>query len=77
MDEDFDTLAVARVLVMSKDVSDDLAYDLTKTMVEKWGDLELADVALKKIEVKGVVTDFGVTFHPGVTRYYKERGWMK
>ena len=77
VDEDFQTLAVPRVLVMSKDVSDDKAYSLAKTLVEKWEDLKLSDPGLKLVKVSSTATDFGVTYHPGAAKYYKERGWMK
>ncbi len=77
VDADFQTLSVPRVLVMSKNVSDDKAYSLAKTLVEKWEDLKLADPGLKLVKVESTATDFGVTYHPGAAKYYKERGWMK
>ena len=77
VDEDFHTVSVPRVLVMSKDVSDDKAYQIAKTMVENWKDLTLADPGLKQMEFSSLAVDFGIKYHPGAAKYYKEQGWMK
>lgn len=74
---DHKTLAVRRVLVMNKSVSDDMAYRLAKAMVDHWSELKVADPSLQSMEIKAVATDFGVSSHPGAARYYKEKGWTK
>lgn len=73
--ESFD---MGTVLLVHKDMSDDLAYFLTKTVCEERDNLASAHKAWDdfipaeawKLEMTGI------PLHPGAERYYKEQGWM-
>ena len=74
--EDVQTVCVQSILVCSEDLSDDLVYELTKTMWENQDELSgmlscLSDFSLDKA-LDGITTEF----HPGAIKYYQEQGMM-
>ena len=74
--EDVQTVCVQSILVVSEDLSEDLVYDLTKTMWEHSGELSgmlscLNDFSLEKA-LDGITTEY----HPGAIKYYQEVGIM-
>lgn len=83
VDEDKLAPAVAAVLVARNDVKEDVVYQLTKTLFENCDELTNAKKAYIDINnaVVGIPTsakdkESGVngSFHPGVLKYYNERG---
>ena len=68
------TLSVQAMLVVSKDMPDDVAYTLTKTLFENIP--SVAKAHNKGAEIKLELARDGVTipFHPGAERYFKEKG---
>lgn len=66
------------VLLVHKDMSDDLAYFLTKTVCEQRDNLAAAHKAWEDfIPNQGwTKANIGIPLHSGAERYYKERGWM-
>lgn len=66
-------------LIANKDVSDDLAYLVTKTVCENKDAMAQAHKAWSNFnpEVAWKPENTGIPLHPGAERYYKERGWMK
>ena len=67
------------VLLVNKDMSDDLAYLLTKTLCEQRDAIASAHKAWEDfVPEKGWLPEnTGVPLHPGAERYYRERGWMR
>lgn len=68
------------VLFTSTALSDDMAYNITKTVCEQTAKLRASHKALAKFDCsdgkwKREVT--GLPLHPGAERYFKEKGWMK
>src|SRR5437016_6511789 len=76
-DKDVPTAAVVNYLVTSSDVSDDLAYQMTKLVFESLGELANARVAGKEIKLETAAIGSPVPLHPGAIRYYKEKGLIK
>jgi hypothetical protein len=76
-DKDVPTAAVVNYLVTSSDVSDDLAYQMTKLVFESLGELANAHVAGKEIKLETAAIGSPVPLHPGAIRYYKEKGLIK
>ncbi|MDB6178549.1 TAXI family TRAP transporter solute-binding subunit [Paracoccus sp. Z330] len=72
--EDVATVAVINFLVSSQDVSDDLAYQMTKLMYENLDTLKAAHAATSSIEVENALTGMPIPVHPGAQRYYDEVG---
>ena len=76
-DKDVPTAAVVNYLVTSSEVSDDLAYQMTKLVFESLGELANARVAGKEIKLETAAIGSPVPLHPGAIRYYKEKGLIK
>ena len=74
---DVQTAAVINYLVTSSDVSDDVAYQMTKQIFENLPELANAHVAGKMIKLENAATGSPAPLHPGVIRYYKEKGILK
>ncbi len=71
------TVDIGTVIIARHDLSEDLAYQITKTICENKETLAKAHKAWKKFEpeVAGTLDSSGIPLHPGAARYYKERGW--
>ena len=59
------------------DVSDEIAYQMTKQLFENLDRLTAAHAAAKAITLDGALTGMPVPLHPGAERYYKEKGLIK
>ena len=67
--------SIANILVASANMSDDTAYKIVKTILEKREDLKLVHKAAGEIlasNQKNAATP--VAFHPGALKYFKEKG---
>jgi TRAP transporter TAXI family solute receptor len=76
-DKDVPTAAVVNYLVTSADVSDDIAYQMTKLIFDSLPELANAHVAGKEIKLETAANGSPVPLHPGAIRYYKEKGLIK
>jgi hypothetical protein len=74
---DVPTAAVVNYLVTNADVSDDLAYKMTKLIYENLPELANAHAAGKGIKLEAAATGSPAPLHPGALRYYKEKGIIK
>lgn len=74
---DVETAAVVNYLVTNSDVSDDVAYQMTKQIFENLPELINAHVAGKDIKLEKAATGSPAPLHPGAIRYYKEKGILK
>lgn len=75
MDKDNQATAVANMLVANANMSDDVAYNIVKTVFEKRPDLiavhkTAADITLERQKKEASP----VPWHPGAIRYFKEKG---
>ena len=75
-DADVPTAAVVNFLVTHSEVSDDLAYAMTKGLWDNLGELEAAHAAAKAIKRDQALTGMPVPLHPGAERYYREQGML-
>lgn len=72
------TIAAPNVLIVNKDVPDDLAYRATKAMMEHLDEFKKIHPTHKDMTREAsaqAVAD--LPFHPGALRYYKEAGLLK
>lgn len=60
-------------LVTHEDVSDDMAYAMTKELFENLPDLEAAHQAATQIKLENAIAGMPLPLHPGAERYYKEK----
>lgn len=75
-DADIPTLAITNILVTSTDVSDELAYQMTKLLFENLDQLKAAHAAAGAIDIKDAINNSPIPMHPGAEKYYKEQGLM-
>ena len=75
--EDVPTAGVGNMLVTSADVSDEIAYQMTKQLFENLDRLVAAHAAAKAIKLENALNGMPVPLHPGAERYYREKGLIK
>lgn len=68
------TVGVANLLIAHKDFDENLAYQITKLIFERRGELALVHKEAVNITVLGLKGRSPLPFHPGAIRYFKERG---
>ena len=75
LDEDFPTLNIGSMqLITSAGQSEELIYELTRTIYENRDRVVEKHAAGRAINPANVVRNTGVEFHPGAIRYYREIG---
>lgn len=74
MESEVNTVAVLAMLAVSKDLSEDLVYDITKAIYENTDAISHAKGEFITLET---ATDgIGIDFHPGAEKYFKEEGLL-
>jgi TRAP transporter TAXI family solute receptor len=73
---DTQTVAVVNFLVTSSEVSDEIAYQMTKQLFENLPEMEAAHKAAASIKLENALQGMPVPLHPGAEKYYKEKGIM-
>jgi len=74
VDVDTPTFGLANGMVLSKDVPDDIVYEMTKAIFENRDSLKAVHPALGRITKDSVLNGFGAPLHPGALKYYREIG---
>ena len=72
--DDTTVLGVPNVLVASSEMSDDLAYAITKAMFDNIDDLKAVHPAANQTTVDFTLSATPIPLHPGAIRYYEEIG---
>ena len=68
-------VAIRAILICKADLSEDLIYNVTKTLYEKTGEISHAKGA--EIVIEDALLGVSTPVHPGAERYYKEAGLIK
>lgn len=74
VDNDVKVIGVPNVLVVSSDMSDDLAYAITSAMFENIAELQAVHPAANETTVELALTASPIPLHPGAIRYFEETG---
>jgi hypothetical protein len=75
MDKDAQNNTVWNIMAVNASMPDDLAYKLTKTMLEKRADLALVHKEALNIKPEWQTANrAGIPWHPGAVKYFKEKG---
>ncbi|MFN3629829.1 MAG: TAXI family TRAP transporter solute-binding subunit [Casimicrobiaceae bacterium] len=74
---DVPTAAIPNFLVTHSGVSDDLVYQMVKSMYANLETLYAAHNAARAIKRENALKGMGIPLHPGAERYYKEVGLLK
>lgn len=78
-DRDIPLVGWPTILVAHKDLNPDVAYLLTKAIVENKIELVKAHAGFKHFTPEDAwkINKYGVPLHPGAEKYYREKGMMK
>ena len=71
------TVAVSNYLVTHSDVSEELAYQMTKQLFENVEDLVSSHQAASQISLEHALDGMPVPLHPGAERFYREQGLIQ
>jgi len=65
------TVAVPNLLVVASSMADDLAFDLTRLLLERREVLAAAHPAAERLDIRSAIATLPVPLHPGAARYYR------
>ncbi|WP_030438024.1 TAXI family TRAP transporter solute-binding subunit [Actinoplanes subtropicus] len=65
------TVAVPNLLVVRSSMDDDLAFDLTRLLLERREVLAAAHPAAERLDIRSAIATLPVPLHPGAARYYR------
>ena len=75
---DVPAVGTVTCLVISKDVPDDVAYNIVKSLYAAWPELaKVKKQAIEESKPEAALLGAGIPVHPGALRYYKEKGIAK
>lgn len=73
--KDTKTFGVNAVLVASEDLSDEVAYEMVKSVFERLDDFKTLHPVFATLDAKRMITDADIApIHPGALRYFREKG---
>ncbi|WP_323613898.1 TAXI family TRAP transporter solute-binding subunit [Pseudomonas putida] len=75
-DADVPTAAITNILVTRADISDDMAYDMTRLIFENLPRLVTAHSAANDIHAQNAARNLPIPLHPGAERYFKEKNLL-
>jgi len=75
--KDVVTAVAGSVITVHKDMSNELAYRLTKAFNDNYEKARKVHSSMETYEIKDGPTGCGVPLHPGAIKYYKEKGVLK
>jgi TRAP transporter TAXI family solute receptor len=71
---DTPVVAVANMLVVSPDLPEPLAYDITRLLFAEQATLAAIHPQARELSIDRALAGATIPFHPGAIRYYRERG---
>lgn len=74
MEEDVTVPSLNAVMVVKKDLPEDIVYELIKVLFENAG--EMTHAKKEYIKAEDAVLGVPVPFHPGALRYFQEKGLL-
>ena len=75
--DDVQTFQSPTILIASSKTSADAIYKVTKAIVEGRGDFVHVSKVMQGVTAKDMAQDYGLPFHPGAAKYFKEIGALK
>jgi TRAP transporter TAXI family solute receptor len=77
LDADVEVAGVTNLLVVNEKMDETLAYNITKTFIEKQPELVLVHPAAAELTAPSAVVGSSVPYHNGAIKYFKEKGVWK
>ena len=75
--DDVHTFQSPTILIASSKTPADAIYKVTKAIVEGRADFVHVSKVMQGVTAKDMAQDYGLPFHPGAVKYYKEIGAVK
>jgi TRAP transporter TAXI family solute receptor len=72
--EPVETLGAVTVMVVNKDLPDDVVYNMTKALWEHHGDLVKVKSVWESVKLEDGLLGAAIDIHPGAKRFYDEKG---
>ncbi|MCL2000003.1 MAG: TAXI family TRAP transporter solute-binding subunit [Planctomycetes bacterium] len=72
-----ETLSVQAMLIVNKNLSDDLVYAITKTIFDNIPELAQSHSKAAEFDLTKAMNGVTIPLHPGAERYFKEKGVLK
>lgn len=76
LEADLNTVAIKNMLIVSKDLSEDVVYEMTKMFYEYLGTEEVSVGALKQFDRDQMGNNLIAPLHPGAKKFYEENGLL-
>jgi len=76
IDKDVPTVVESLIMFVRADLSDDVAYTITKAIIENKDKIVTAVPSMKDWKLESSMKNSPIQLHSGAIKYYKERGWM-
>lgn len=77
LDEAVETVGIQNMIIVSKDLSEDVVYDMTKRYYEYLGTEEVSVGALKQLDRDEIAKGLIAPLHPGAEKFYEEQGILE
>lgn len=74
VDEDVDTLMISVFLLTNEEVSEDLVYKITKSILDNPEEFSTIHQSAESWTLPGAAEGFHIPAHPGAIKYYEEKG---
>jgi len=74
MDQAVQTMGYRHILVVRKDLSEEVVYNVTKCLYENLEYLKSVHNGFKEVSDKTMLDSLPIPLHPGAAKYYKEKG---
>lgn len=76
-DKDYPTFAYHGIIIVNKDMDEELAYQIVKTVFEHKPELDPIHAQFKEITLDRATMGVQIPYHPGAERYLREKGVLK
>lgn len=75
--EDVPAISITNAMIVSKDLTEEEVYHMTKAIFENLDVLKDAHSAAEDIDIQHATEGLGIPLHPGAEKYFKEEGVLK
>ncbi|MGV2621427.1 UNVERIFIED_CONTAM: TAXI family TRAP transporter solute-binding subunit [Halobacillus marinus] len=72
-----ETVGIQNMIIVSKDLSEDVVYDMTKRYYDYLGSEEVSIGVLKQLEREEIAKGLIAPLHPGAKKFYEEEGILE
>jgi uncharacterized protein len=73
VDQPVSVVGIANVLVVNRSMPDELAYDITRVLFEKKGELAAIHPEARQLSLERAAAGSPADYHPGALRYYAQQ----